>query len=720
MASVENAQLDISTNSSTATTPTRSTIDGGADNKKTKVVKRKRSATQESATNGLTPKIKQQKLLTDQQQQQALLTAKEMETEALMATQSILDNDDSTTDFFVESSSIHSTLVDIPMVESKIQSDISYDTIIETSGEENAPQTKIMDKSPALLIRKRSGEGLKSQLTFNASTTTTTSLINTASFVTIPATTKKQHAASTKLNTKGANDVGNILQGATAKQTNLPSVFFKSNKTPTTGTSPNFSSMANFIIKTNATAASTVTDSPNSLAITNTMKNNTLQQQLAISNAILLQHQQQQKQQQQQAVRPQFFISTKSGQGKPAVVSLQQIVNKNPRPAKSPKDSQGKSTAPLVNNVKQHLLSGKPLQASKLGLTLGNFTSASLQNINQMISAKKTQAIVNKQSKTRETIPAANLSMANSVLSGTINKSLHLPSKQNFTVVSTKANDSVRTVPSTASIQHANVSLVSVNKNHQNTKISFSSIKQSTVSKIVGSSISEISQPQVSGLKFVPAKTVASQQTPMQTLSLNQLMAAARTNLQTTTVRPGVSPPVVQIGATKIRPTNAASATTTLQALLQVVQKSTQGGGVASNAQLVIQPQQLTTGAAGSDLQKDVRLPSAALVAKSTVSPSNIVSGVTMQRQMSAGHPQSPVAGTPIRAVSNVVAPLKISLPRTAFSGGIATIRMSPNRVRSPSSRSPANIVFSSPNLVLSRQAGKTSFPKEQQSQEKK
>lgn len=694
-------------------------IADGADNKK--VNKRKRSSAQESTANELTPQSKQQKLLTDQQQQQALLTAKEMETEALMATQSILDNDDNTSDIFVETSSLPSSVMDIPMVESEI----SNESIFETSVEECIPQIKNVDKPFAgVASTGLQGFGNSPKLQLNTDNTSPTISLSTTSFVTIPtitATTKK-HATTIKLNAKVPN-VGNILQGATAKQTNLPSVFFKSNK-PSPATSPTLSSMANFIIKSNATTTSIA--SPTNLAITKAMQSNTLQQQLAISNAILLQHQQQKQQQLQQhgvvqqPVRPQFFISTKSNQGKPAVVSLQKIVNKKHPSPKSPNNSQGKTTVPLVNNVKHSLLSGKPQQTSSLGLTLGNLTSASLQNINQLISAKKNQAIINKQSKTRETIPAVSLALTNS--SAAMNKPLHLPSKQNVIVTSGKPKDSIRTLISTTPAQQTSISLV--NQNNQNTRISLSSIKQSTVPKfVVGSSKPQlVNQPQVSGLKFVTAKTVAAQQTPMQTLSLNQLVAAARANLQTATVRSGAGTPVAHIGATKIRPTNAASTTTTttLQALLQVVQKSTQGGGMTPNAQLVIRPQQLATGVTGGDLQKIVRLPRATVIAKSTLSPSNTVSGVALQRQKSAGHTQSPVVGT-IRATQNVTAPLKILLPRTTFSSGTATIRMSPNTVGSPSNRTPANIVFSSPNLVLSGQTGKISFsPKEQQSQEKK
>ena len=704
---------NVSINSSTVATPMRPTVDG-ADSKKInkQVNKRKRSSAQESAANELTPQSKQQKLLTDQQQQQALLTAKEMETEALIATQSILDDDDDTTDFFVESSSSHSSLLDIPVVENEI----SIQTIIETSTEKSEPASSVLEGF---------GELPKSQL--NTSSLSPTVSLSSTSFVTIPkitvATTKKQHATTIKLNTKVPN-VGNILQGATAKQTNLPSVFFKSIKHPVTAaavTSTTLSSMANFIIKSNV--ATTTIASPSNLAITKTIQSNTLQQQLAISNAILLQHQQQKQQQQQQqqqgVVQPQFFISTKSNQGKNAVVSLQQIVNKKQPSPKSPNNPQGKPAVPLLNNVKHNLLSGKPLQTSSIGLTLGNLTSASLQNINQLISAKKNQAIINKQSKTRESVPAANLSPVNS---SSVNKPLHLPSKQNITVASSKTKDSVRTLTSATPAQHSNMPLTN-QKNQQNAKISLSSMKQSTVPKFVGANKSQlVSQPQVSGLKFVTAKTVAAQQTPMQTLSLNQLVAAARANLQTATVRSATGTPVAHIGATKIRPTNATNmtttTTTTLQALLQVVQNSTQGGGVAPNAQLVIRPQQLAT---GGELQKVVRLPRATVVAKSAVSPSNTVSGVALQRQKSTGHSQSPVAATPIRAAHNVTAPLKILLPRTTFSGGTTTVRMSPNTVGLPSNRSPANIVFSSPNLVLSGQNGKISFSqKGQQSQEKK
>ncbi|XP_066913039.1 nuclear factor related to kappa-B-binding protein-like [Clytia hemisphaerica] len=647
-----------------------------------------------------------------------------MEREALMATQAILDPEPDDTDFLIE-----------PSTPSNLFINTSHSGGFSTNSSES-PNIAQPFNTPVVTTR--------SQLTVKT-TSILTSPIATSSTSTKPTKPKPQRQRSnpTKNYTPKSNNTTDVLHPTAAKQINLPSVYLKGNVFNNLSPISSPGNLPNLLIHT-LDSNKTLLSNSTTAATTKTTQSTLLQQQqLAISNAILLQHHKQKQQQQQQAsnkqptipnqklkpndptvqhiqklvqlqqqqkalqqkqalqlkqpspktaptqiqlqaiptklqvtqaqskaTKQQFFISTKSISGKPAIASLQQMINKK---ANSPALTVKSPTSPNATNIKQSLLSptnasGKPIQAN-MGLALGNIPTSTLQNLNQLISSKRIHSknvtvpgpLVNLSlpSSNHKTIqsPTTILKQANLLANS------KLPLQQKATIKE-PANKpilapNIRQSPSNIVHQYVTIN----EKQHQKIRTSLAPTK-----KLV-----------------TPASIVTTvQNSHMQTLSLNQLVAAARANLQTTSVRATATMSTSITSNSKIRPTG-----TTLQALLQVVQKPNAAGGMTPNAQLLIPPQQLAK--ATGDASKFVRLPRAAVVGK-TVTPSALTN-ITFQRQSSGGG----VTQTSKQGAS--VAPLKISLPKTCFSG-TSPIQMSPITIGSQL-RTPANIVFSSPSLLV-------------------
>lgn len=736
-----------------STTPTK------PDAEKKKPNKRRRPNTETpSAPSSETP-LKQQKLVEETPTDAQI----SLENEALMATQSILDDDD-TNDFLMETTFVSDHLTSIA---NEIIAETSFDSfkptrqIVNESFEENnqklAKTSPVTDKTS--LPKVPTTSILTIPVTMATPSSTPKTLLNVQNIV----TTTPKNALKVQ-DTSNLNK--NILQPGTAKHVSFPSLFLKTSNT----TSP-----ASFILKTNPTSNAKLK------AGSGVQNAKFLTQQQLISNAIILQQQQQllqkqrkqqqsqqkiqlsqpsqqqkqpkiqvsqpQQQQQQQSVnslsttqqilqlhqkqrlqqpiqqtnkqqnpveqqqqqqqqqpqqiiqplqhvlknqqqtitqpqqqvRPQFLISTKALHGKQSLASLQQLINKNKTATISP--TQGKQETVL--KVKQHKTSTvKPMQTAQLGLTLGNLSSTSLQNINQLISSTKR----NLNNTSKQGAVVSSVSLVNTTIALTLNK----PAQPSG--VSVK-----RSVP---------VNLTAGNNDLQN---NLWSPNQQTPTNIVQQFVPISSTKQLTQVKQVEKKqpftvTVTTKATnhssSVQTLSLNQLMAAARANLQTAGIRPVNVPTTLagQINVQKVR-TNANGPT--LQALLHVVPKSTTGG-TPNSAQLLIQPQlTVSTG----NMPKVVRLSSDAIITRPNTGT------VTLQRQTLAGQTKSPVATVPLKT-RNIVAPLKISLPRTAFPSNV-TVRMPMNTVGSPLNKTPTSIVFSSPNMIITGQNTRPVTPKE-------
>ena len=516
-----------------------------------------------------------------------------------------------------------------------------------------------------------------------------------------------------------------------------------------------------------------------------------LQQQMAISKAILLQHQkqkqkikpnvtlaqqqqllkqkfpnitQQQLQQLQQnqqlhlqqsnlptstgvvdKARPQFFLTTKpTVGGKQTVVSLHHVVNNTNmkkttafqsvvslNTTTTTSKSSQITNANAARKQQTPIAGGKPIQANT-GLAIGNMSMSTIQTLNKLIASSSTSATPSSALKQQrggsmslKTIPisiptTSSKTTRDGVTSNFIKQGVLLSSSS---AASSSANNRKKIPTSPQQQQQNSQNSILQQFIALNSKNNDTNNKQQKLMKAFPVSPSHHNIASSLPLKKIKiASPVTTAPPPSQTLSLNQLVAAARANLQTTkSVRPQA--PSTTPLSNSINNSNSTirsamqtnnTTTTTLQALLQVVQKQNAAGVVTPNAQLLIQPQLASapTGSAasavvgGSEPSKLVRFPKAAVVGNPRLASTPLMNNTNALTNLTFNNKRVVTPGkTPSTAPRGTVfAPLKISLPKTAaFAGSSISTAQTPPHTVGPSSfqRGPANIVFSSPNLII-------------------